>query len=353
MTIVSVSGAPDPDWYLDNVLVYAEPGRSRLAEPGPAARWQDWWQQQAAGLDGPAAEQGFVLATAQLPLAGATRQTAQIAVRRGRWSAAGYGAIAPVDIRDAQSHVVARRQHALACAAAVLRRPDHVVSGRSAAILHGLPTYTIPPRPELTAPSRGLGRRGPAQVYGASLTAEQVTRWFGVPVIGTARSLVDLGRHDRRDAIMAVDAALREALVGQVEVADQLARARGWPGVRQAREVLALASPLAESPLESLARLVLHDDGFPAPRLQVQILGTPYRVDLLWPEARLILEIDGLEKYSADEYRREYRREKRREQRLRKLGYRIERITWDDIVQRWPETRAWLRVALHLPAGAA
>ncbi len=47
---------------------------------------------------------------------------------------------------------------------------------------------------------------------------------------------------------------------------DALAAARGWPGVRRARSVLALASPLAESPLESLVRLRLHDAGFPTAR---------------------------------------------------------------------------------------
>jgi very-short-patch-repair endonuclease len=74
---------------------------------------------------------------------------------------------------------------------------------------------------------------------------------------------------------------------------------------------------------------------------------------MLWPEARLILEADGLGKYTAAELRRE----KRRELRLRALGYRVERVGWDDIVLHWPQTRIWLRAALRqaglhrLPAG--
>jgi G:T-mismatch repair DNA endonuclease (very short patch repair protein) len=49
-----------------------------------------------------------------------------------------------------------------------------------------------------------------------------------------------------------------------------------------------------------------------------------------------------LEKYTAAEVRRE----KRREQRLRALGYRVERVSWEDVLGRWPNTRQWLRAAL-------
>ncbi|MGH8860210.1 MAG: endonuclease domain-containing protein, partial [Jatrophihabitantaceae bacterium] len=115
---------------------------------------------------------------------------------------------------------------------------------------------------------------------------------------------------------------------------------------RQARDVLALATPFAESPLESLVRLALHDAGFPRPVLQAQI--ADYRVDFLWPEQRLILEADRREKYTGDELWRE----KRREQRLRRLGYRIARVTWSDVRHNWPQTCRSLAVDLGIPAGA-
>jgi very-short-patch-repair endonuclease len=145
---------------------------------------------------------------------------------------------------------------------------------------------------------------------------------------------------------MAADAALREKLVTGNDIDGAVEGATGWPGVRQARDLLALATPEAESPLESLTRLRLHDDGFPTPELQVWI-GRD-RVDMLFPAQRLILEIDGLEKYRDDALRRE----KRREIRLRRQGYRVERVTWDDVVNRWPETSAWLRTILRLPASS-
>ena len=107
--------------------------------------------------------------------------------------------------------------------------------------------------------------------------------------------------------------------------------------------MLALADPRAESPLESLARLVLHDDGFPPPDLQRHF--GPDRVDMVFDEQKLILEIDGLDKYRMTSLAEE----KRRERRLRRHGYRVERLTWDDIVVNWPATRRWLRPLFGLP----
>jgi len=340
---------PDPDWYLDNVLALASPGTARLHEPGPIERWRAWWSEQAtdgSALSTLAREQGFVVAPGQLEVCGVSRQQARSRVARGTWCAPLYGAVAPVDVRDADPFVVRRRRHALAMAAGVLRHADHVGSGRSAAIAHGLPTYSVPSRPELTdAEPTGLGRRSGAHLFGATLTFDEVTNWYGAPIVTPARALVDLARHDRRDAIMAVDAAFRERLVTLAELDTALGLAAGWPGIRQAREVLALADGRSESPLESLTRLRLIEDGFPPPELQVWF--GPYRADLVIEEWRLIIEVDGLGKYTDAEIRRE----KRREQRLRAFGYRVERVTWDDIVLYWPQTRVrLLSAANRLPA---
>jgi very-short-patch-repair endonuclease len=348
-TMTGMNPSPDPDWYFEHVLRYAEPGVARLQLPGPAQQWAAWWAAQAAD-DSPtgasARSQGFVLTAAQLRRCQVSRQHARTLVRRGRWSAPARGVVAPVDVRDDDEHVVRRRRHALCAAAAARQHADHVVSGRSAAILHGLPTFAVPDLPELTdAEPTGPGRRAAAHVFSASLAAGDVTRWFGVPVTTVARTLVDLARHDRWDAVMAVDAALAERLTAPVDIETALDQAVGWPGVRQARSVLAHADGRAESPLESLTRLRLLDDGFPAPDLQVRL--GEHRVDLLLREWNLVIEVDGLGKYSDEEMRRE----KRREMRLRAMGYRVERVTWDDVVHHWPETRTRLLLsAARLPA---
>jgi very-short-patch-repair endonuclease len=65
-------------------------------------------------------------------------------------------------------------------------------------------------------------------------------------------------------------------------------------------------------------------------------------------QQRLILEMDGLEKYAGAALDLE----KLRETRLRRYDYRIERVTWDDIVKDWPATATWLRILLRLPVRA-
>src|SRR4051794_9521520 len=115
----------------------------------------------------------------------------------------------------------------------------------------------LPAVPELTGHGTWDGPRRGAHLYAATLDPAETTRWYGVPVETVGRTLGTLAPHRRRDAIMAADAALREELVDRAGIARALRTATGWPWVRQAREVLALADPLAESPLESITRLAL------------------------------------------------------------------------------------------------
>jgi very-short-patch-repair endonuclease len=309
----------------------------RAVLDGPAARWLGWWTEQTHRVPATAAAQGFVLTTAQLEV---SRSAARHAVAVRRWSVPARGVVCPLDLRDDDRHRRARREHAVRASAAALLHRDHVVSGRSGAILHGLPTLTVPRTAELTTPDGdGLGRSS-VHRFGAGLSPERVTTWFGVPVTDVARTVVDLARHDPRDGLMALDGALRERLVTAGALDAVLADAVGWPGVRRAREVVALGSPLAESPLESVLRLALHRSGFPAPRLQVVISG--YRVDLLLEECELVIEADGRGKYTGDQLWRE----KQREHVLRNAGYRVERVIWSDVLRGWAATERRLRDAV-------
>jgi hypothetical protein len=168
-------------------------------------------------------------------------------------------------------------------------------------------------------------------VRGAGLDEGDVVAWFGLAVTAVARTIMDLARLDRRAGLVAADAALRERLVSKSELAVAAEQCAGWPGARAARDVAALASPLAESPLESLTRLCVLDAGLPAPQLQVRIVdpadGWSCRVDLLWPEQRVVLEVDGRLKYTDAELWRE----KRRQHRLERLDHRVVRAIWAEV----------------------
>ena len=52
------------------------------------------------------------------------------------------------------------------------------------------------------------------------------------------------------------------------------------------------------------------------------------RVDFLYEDIKLVIEVDGLGKYKSSQ---DLVAEKLREDRLRELGYAIVRLTWDDL----------------------
>ena len=342
----------DDDDYFEHVLAYAEPGRVGATPAGPVAEWREFWRRRWLDCDEDdatrlARSQGFVALPRQLRATGWTSNDLRRNIRRGRWWAPAFGAASPITIAGSD-HVAQRRRHALAATAQALTREAVVISLRSGAILHGLPTLAVPQRAELTAPSiYSLGPHGQGHVHRATLAADDIDEWFGAPVTSPSRTLVDLGRHDRFDAIMALDAALREQVVSVSDLDQALEQAVGWPGVRQARAVLALGDARAESPLESVLRLRLHEDGFPPVEPQVWIndpaVGRRYRVDLLMPAHKLVIEADGRDKYSDDALWEE----RQREARLRALGFRVERVIWSEVFARWDETAARLWRAIR------
>jgi hypothetical protein len=80
-------------------------------------------------------------------------------------------------------------------------------------------------------------------------------------------------------------------------LADELLGHGGLRGVRQARELVALADGRAECPQESHLRLVVVDGGLPRPEPQLWVpdgTGRPaYRLDPGYREQKVGLEYDG------------------------------------------------------------
>ena len=85
-----------------------------------------------------------------------------------------------------------------------------------------------------------------------------------------------------------------------------LPRFRGRRGVVQLRDLIPLATPLSESPGESWARIDIHDAGLPAPTPQyaIEVNGVvKYRLDLPYPEWKIVVEYDGEEHHTSPEDR--------------------------------------------------
>jgi very-short-patch-repair endonuclease len=79
------------------------------------------------------------------------------------------------------------------------------------------------------------------------------------------------------------------------------------------------------------------------PRPHCQEWIEEWRVDFLWPAARLVAESDG-----AGVHRGEHRRtdDVRRDRRLHELGYRVRRLSYEQVTYEPERTVARLREAL-------
>ena len=164
------------------------------------------------------------------------------------------------------------------------------------------------------------------------------------------RTVIDLARTlDFRSGLVVADSALHQRLTSKQELRDVLAACRRWPGASRAAQVVEFADRLAESPLESLARLVFRDLGLPAPELQVEIRDADGqfigRVDFLWRQFRTIAEVDGALKYDD---RGRARAQLRRDKLLRAADYEVEHFTWRDIVHEQNEVGKSLWSAFRL-----
>jgi hypothetical protein len=102
-----------------------------------------------------------------------------------------------------------------------------------------------------------------------------------------------------------------------------------WRSGRVAK-VLPLVDGRSESPPESWVRVACARAGLPAPVPQFVVLHEGEflgRVDLAWPEARLIVEYEGAHHF--DEL--QIRRDDRRYERLTAAGWRVIRLSASDL----------------------
>lgn len=155
----------------------------------------------------------------------------------------------------------------------------------------------------------------------------------GIPVVAGELAVMQTCRSvGARAAMIAAEAGLRAGSVCRADLARREGAGR-W-GVAAA-QVVALADCLSESPGESLCRLVFAGLGIVQPEQQVDIfdeLGRfVARVDFLLRDRRLIIEFDGATKYAGADGPGALMAEKRREDSMRRLGYRVVRLTWADL----------------------
>jgi very-short-patch-repair endonuclease len=266
-----------------------------------------------------AARQQGLLTHAQLATIGVGRRTID------RWLASGrLGAVH----RDVYSFGPGpSTRHRKWLAAVLAAGPGAVLSHESAAALWGLGGDR--PKVDVTAP-RGRqvrpGRKG-IRLHRCKFQRDEVTFRGGIPVTTVARTLFDLAERSQYHRLVnAWDEASRLRLLRIPEVALVYERGLGRRRARKRiRTFLAADQRYVEdtdSPLEDRFAAFVVAHRLPPPQTNVLVDGD--KVDVLWPAARLIVELDSWEFHA---HRAAFEEDRDRDIDHLLDGYRTIRIT--------------------------
>ena len=239
-----------------------------------------------------------------------------------------------------------------------------VASHQSALVLHEVDLWQADLSTAHVSRLRGdHTRHRPRAVIHPQSPQAPVTTGDGLATVPVAVAVVQAGlyppdaAHTRRpiESLVAADSALHRELI----TADQLDRAvelhEGHPGIHRVRALLTHADARHESTGETRLGLVLRDLGFRhTPQVWVTVGGRRWRCDVELDDHPVIVEFDGMVKYSAAEGREALAAEKWREDQLRSTGRQVVRVVWSDLddpsqIQRRID-QAVARAALARPA---
>ncbi|MGH3329388.1 MAG: endonuclease domain-containing protein, partial [Streptomycetales bacterium] len=157
----------------------------------------------------------------------------------------------------------------------------------------------------------------------------------GIPVTHALRTAFDCARRPGLvEGVVVLDALAGQRLVSPSQLLRYAADHPCWRGVRLVPQVVGLAEPDAESPMETRTRLVLVLGGLPRPEVQLEVLDASgalvARLDLGYRRFRLGIEYDGMG-HAGPTARLA---DSERENRLRAQGWTLLRYTSKDVYQR-------------------
>ncbi len=222
---------------------------------------------------------------------------------------------------------------ARAVAASLPRGHKVALSHHSALALRGVSLFGVDDRVHLVHVDGGRGRTDRVVASHRAIPEALVEVHQGIRVVRPAAACLQVAAQFGTEAgLVSVDDALRSGLVSREACgeAQRVLKPERWS--RAPAEALALADERVESAAESRARWAFHVLGFRQPTPQVVVSDETgrfvARVDFCYEDLKLVIEVDGMGKYTTSE---DLIAEKRREDRLRELGYAIVRLTWEDL----------------------
>ena len=226
--------------------------------------------------------------------------------------------------------------------------PGSALSHETAAAQHGLEQLRDADRLCLTVPRN----RSRLVLQGWEVFRRDVPRVEvdGRQVTTLERTVVDLaGDRPLAHALPVADSAVRLMLVTHAALVLALT-AKAGPNRPARRRVARLVDPLAGSVLESAFRLLVAAAGLPAPLSQYVVREAGRfvaRVDFCWEAERVIVEVDGFAWHSD---RASFRSDRYRHNDLERLGWRVLRFGYEDVMSEQAYVLRTLREVLGLAA---
>ena len=190
----------------------------------------------------------------------------------------------------------------------------------------------------------GVGERKGAKVvhHRGVCRVDDVTRLDGGWITSPARTAMDTACIAAREPAVAVLDHFQQRGLATREQLDQVFETmRSTPDSLSLLLKLELSDGMAESVGETRTRLLCKNERLPAPIPQFEILHPSGllagRVDFAWPDRKVMLEFDGVQKYlrlrrEGETIEQTILREKAREDLLRELtGWLMIRLIWADL----------------------
>ena len=262
-------------------------------------------------------EQNGAIHGAQLRAAGLTRGAIRARVARGRLMRVSRDVYIA---GDPELMPLAR------CSAALLAvGPDSVLSHRPAGTVWAVLEADLATI-EVTVPGRNVRARGQVIVHRIrQLDPADVTIRSGLRVTSLARTIIDLAGSSTSNELHRAlgEARAKHRLTDQALLAALQRAPANHPGAAIVRSMLRSGSTYDRSKAERIVRQLCGQAQLPTPRVNVMLHGC--LVDFLWPQARLILEVDG---YDTHGNRRAFEIDRRRDQIHAAAGYSVIRVTW-------------------------
>ncbi|EYR61826.1 hypothetical protein N866_15780 [Actinotalea ferrariae CF5-4] len=210
--------------------------------------------------------------------------------------------------------------------------PGSVTAYTSAAVFHGLP---VPDDGLFHAVVGRRPRHRPGMVpHQITLAPDDVVPVGAGAVTTVLRTVLDcLGRLGPEDAErLTTWAATREILTAELLEAAIVERGRSW-GTSALRHALDAVSHGALSAAERRLHVLLERAGVRGWEADVRIddgAGLVGRVDVLFPAARVVVEVDGYAYHA----RAAFQADRTKQNRLVAAGYTVLRFTWSDLTDR-------------------